>query len=588
LAGRAPATSRAINNPERSGTISDPMNNAPPNTSAHDMTANPLPQQTETGSENCLDIGTRVAEFEITGIVGEGGFGIVYLAFDHSLQRTIALKEYMPPALAGRGADHAIAVRSKRHQETFDAGLKSFINEARLLAQFDHPALIKVHRFWEQNNTAYMAMRFYEGRTLKDIIKDEPAIATEAWWKSILKPILEALDVLYNVQILHRDISPENIMIQPTGEPVLLDFGAARQLIQNMAQALTVILKPGYAPIEQYADDPSMQQGPWTDIYALSAVVYSSIAKKAPPASIARLIKDPVEPLTPEDYPGYGRQFLFAISKGFAVKPDDRPQTIAEFSQLLGLDKLERRARDRSSASVVSASDTKKSDRKSEPAVVAKTATDAASGKNRRQSAGTRTTALKASNAFTRRGWIAGAAGIACIAVLGLYAFKTDQNAAPGTAAVPRAETIASANLHEASEHAAAGAAQPVSSSRPTGLPVTVAASHAANKPDGKPARAASPDAGKAAASPQKTAVQPTSAAAEESGTMQLQIKPWGTILVNGVSKGVSPPLKNLVLPEGRHQVRVVNSHYPDHVVDIVITSQKTVRIEHDFSRSKK
>ena len=477
----------------------------------------------------------------------------------------------MPPALAGRGADHNIAVRSKRHHETFNAGLKSFINEARLLAQFDHPALIKVHRFWEQNNTAYMAMRFYEGRTLKDIIKDEPGRATEAWWKSVLKPILEALDVLYAVQILHRDISPENIMIQPGGEPVLLDFGAARQLIQNMAQALTVILKPGYAPIEQYADDPSMQQGPWTDIYALSAVVYSSIAKKALPASVARLIRDPLEPLTPEDYPGYSRQFLFAISKGLAVKPDDRPQTIAEFSQLLGLDKLERRAPDRASASAAAMADRKKfgSQSKASEAAVAKISASAASGKNRQHSAGTPANAVKAGAPFAHRPWIAGVASvavIACIAVLGLYVFNNGSNASPDAAAVPRIEMNASENLPDPSAlPAAEGTSESPSPSHQTTLPVTASAVQDTGKPDDRLPRAA----------------------AKKTGTMQLQIKPWGAVLVNGVSKGVSPPLKNLVLPEGTHQIRVVNSHYRDHVVDVVVTSRKPVRIDHDFSRSK-
>ncbi len=405
------------------------MNPAPPNASPHHMTASPLPHPAKTGSENCLEIGTRVAEFEITSVVGEGGFGTVYLAFDHSLQRTIALKEYLPPALAGRGSEQQVAVRAKRHQETFDAGLKSFINEARLLAQFDHPALIKVYRFWEQNNTAYMAMRYYEGRTLKEILSEQPELATEAWWKTILKPILEALDVLYNVQILHRDISPENIMIQPGGEPVLLDFGAARQLVQNMTQALTVILKPGFAPIEQYADDPSMKQGPWTDIYALSAVLYSSIAKKAPPASVARMIKDPLEPLTPDGYPGYSRQFLFAISKGLAVRPDDRPQTIAEFSHLLGLDKKEPGARRTSTPQ-------SRADRMPSAKHAAEPNKSAPAGKGRRQ-AGTAT-----SN--TTRKWIIGIAsaiGIGCLTALGVFVFQSASEVpaavAPAASPVP-------------------------------------------------------------------------------------------------------------------------------------------------------
>ncbi|HEY1151505.1 MAG TPA: serine/threonine-protein kinase, partial [Pseudoduganella sp.] len=295
-------------------------------------------------SQNCLAIGTRLAEFEIQSVIGEGGFGIVYLAFDHSLQRTVAVKEYMPASLAARGDDHSVSVRSKRNGEAFEAGLRSFINEARLLAQFDHPALVKVYRFWEQNSTAYMAMRYYEGQTFKTLVRNEPGIVDEAWLRRILKSILEALDALYKTNILHRDISPENIMIQPGGDAVLLDFGAARQIVTGMSQSLTVILKPGYAPVEQYADDESMRQGAWTDIYSLSAVVYSAIAQKAPPAAVARMLKDPIVPLSSEPRAGYSAQFLAAIDRGMSVRPEERPQTIAEFALLLGIELAEHTA----------------------------------------------------------------------------------------------------------------------------------------------------------------------------------------------------------------------------------------------------
>jgi serine/threonine protein kinase len=558
------------------------MSKSPTDAGTHDMNVIPLPNQNRTGSENCLDIGTRVGEFEITGIVGEGGFGIVYLAFDHSLQRTIALKEYMPPALAGRGGDNNIVVRSKRHQETFDAGLKSFINEARLLAQFDHPALVKVYRFWEQNNTAYMAMRYYEGRTLKDIIGQEPEVTTETWWKSALKPILEALDVLYGVQILHRDISPENIMIQPNGEPVLLDFGAARQLMQNSTQALTVILKPGYAPIEQYADDPSMKQGPWTDIYALSAVVYSTITKKAPPASVARMIKDPMEPLSPDAYPGYSRQFLFAISKGMAVKPDDRPQTIAEFSRLLGLDKTASDASGTLPVSPAVESRLPGDETKSLPAAVAQPGPGIAPKKHRRQAAGTGTAPVKK--------WAIGVAGTACAVALGLYLFKDDGNA-PSTSTVAQAEAAPaahvaaarSADAEQAIEQpdAGRGPLRAASSIKQTELTMADRNSKSPNRSDGKTAHIASPDAAKAAG-------QEAGGSMKETGTLHIQVKPWANILVDGVPMGVSPPLKKMALSVGQHEIRVMNPHFRDHVVNIEVASRKPVRIEHDFSRTKK
>ncbi|MFC6520366.1 serine/threonine protein kinase [Undibacterium arcticum] len=295
----------------------------------------PLPGKS--GSSNCLPIGTRLSDFEITGVIGEGGFGIVYMAFDHSLQRTVAIKEYMPMSLAARGHHNTVLVRAAKHLEAFDTGLKSYINEARLLAQFDYPALVKVYRFWEENKTAYMAMQYYQGQTLQHLAEHRPELITESWLKKMLQSILSGLDLLYKAQVLHRDISPENIMIQKNGAPVLLDFGAARQVISGMPQSLTVILKPRFAPVEQYADDESMAQGPWTDIYALSAVIYSLIAKKAPPSSVARMIKDPIENLSTANYPAYSESFLDAINVGLRVLPEQRPKTIAEFRILLGV-----------------------------------------------------------------------------------------------------------------------------------------------------------------------------------------------------------------------------------------------------------
>ncbi|MFZ6749745.1 protein kinase domain-containing protein [Undibacterium sp. Ren11W] len=296
-----------------------------------------LPQASDMGNENALAIGTRLSDFEITGVLGEGGFGIVYLAFDHSLQRTVAIKEYIPGTLAGRAADASVAVRAERHKGTFEAGLKSFINEARLLAQFDHASLVKVYRFWEQNKTAYMAMRYYEGRTLKEIIKNHPELVNEAWMKFIFKQILDALETLYQSRILHRDISPDNIIVQKNGDAVLLDFGSARKIIGDLTQGLTVILKPGFAPIEQYADDGSLQQGPWTDIYALAAVMYFTIVKTAPPMSIVRVVKDSLLPLQTESHAGYSKKFLMAIDMGLSIQPEDRPQTVDEFRRLLGI-----------------------------------------------------------------------------------------------------------------------------------------------------------------------------------------------------------------------------------------------------------
>jgi len=288
-------------------------------------------------AEQSLPTGTRLHEFEITRVIGDGGFSIVYLTFDHSLQRSVAVKEYLPSSLASRVGSETVGVRSDQHQHTFEAGLRSFINEARLLAQFDDPALVKVHRFWEANGTAYMAMPYYEGRTLKRLLKEQPDLVTQSWLKDLFAPVLSALDLLHQHRCYHRDVSPDNILVQAGGAPVLLDFGAARRSIGDMTQAFTVILKPGYAPVEQYASEGDLKQGPWTDVYAVSAVLYWAITGTPPTVSVARMIKDSLEPLSRRSLPGYDRSFLAAIDHGLSVRPEDRPQSIAELRDLLGI-----------------------------------------------------------------------------------------------------------------------------------------------------------------------------------------------------------------------------------------------------------
>jgi serine/threonine protein kinase len=285
-----------------------------------------------------LPVGTRLGEFEITSLIGEGGFGIVYLAHDHSLQRRVALKEYMPSSLAARAGGSLVQVKSARHRETFEAGLKSFINEARLLASFDHPSLVKVYRFWEANGTAYMVMPFLEGTTLKDVLRGLPDRPDEAWLRSVLGPLTEALLVIHAEQCYHRDIAPDNVMLLPDKNRwLLLDFGAARRVIGDMTQALTVILKPGYAPVEQYAEIPGMKQGPWTDVYALAAVVYFAIMGKTPPPSVGRLLNDTYVPLVQAAAGRYSERFLAAIDRALAVRPEERTQSIGELRNDLGL-----------------------------------------------------------------------------------------------------------------------------------------------------------------------------------------------------------------------------------------------------------
>ena len=292
------------------------------------------------GQSGVLAVGTELAEFEITSLVGQGGFGIVYEAWDHTLERVVAIKEYMPSSLASRQDDGTVAPLSQRHQETFDLGMRSFINEARLLAQFDHPSLLKVYRFWQEKGTTYMVMPLYRGDTLKQALAQRQGNVDEAWLLSVMDGVTQALAVMHGAQCYHRDIAPDNILLlEGSGLPVVLDFGAARRVITDKTQAITVILKPGYAPIEQYAEVPDMAQGAWTDVYALCAVLHVAITGRSPPPSVARLLNDGYQPLASQEALGqrFSRQTLAAVDAGLAVRPQDRLQSMAALRAALGL-----------------------------------------------------------------------------------------------------------------------------------------------------------------------------------------------------------------------------------------------------------
>jgi serine/threonine protein kinase len=301
---------------------------------------NPEPGRTVmAATASSLPLGTRLEEFELSGVLGEGGFSVVYVALDHALERTVAIKEYMPSAIATRQPDGTVLPRSPTQEHTFISGLKSFVNEARLLARFNHPALIHIHRAWEQNGTASMAMQYCLGKTLRQVRQTDPALVkNEGWLKATFTPILDALELLHAHNCFHRDLSPENILLLQNGAPILLDFGAARQVIGDMTQAFTVILKPGFAPIEQYADDSSFQQGAWTDVYGVGAVLYFLLMGKPPVASVARLVKDPMPKLVDvSDLDWVSRSFREAVDRALAVHPDQRIRSIAELRDALQL-----------------------------------------------------------------------------------------------------------------------------------------------------------------------------------------------------------------------------------------------------------
>ncbi|KVM57923.1 serine/threonine protein kinase [Burkholderia ubonensis] len=286
-----------------------------------------------------LPLGHRLGELQLDEVLGIGGFGIVYRAFDRTLRRAVAIKEYMPSMLATRGGDYTVSLRSERFASAFDAGRGAFLNEARLLAQFDHPGLVKVLHFWESHGTAYMVMPFYEGRTLKQLL-DGGVQMSETQLRDVVAALLGALDTLHRAQCFHRDVALDNVLIRPDGNAILLDFGAARKQIGDLVDDGAMMIKPGYAPIEQYTDDPAFSQGPWTDLYALGAVMHAMITGELPPAAVVRSIKDTYRPLATRELAArerYSPGFLAAVDHALQLRIADRPESVAAFAAELGL-----------------------------------------------------------------------------------------------------------------------------------------------------------------------------------------------------------------------------------------------------------
>lgn len=292
---------------------------------------------------DALPAGTRLGGYQLIEVLGRGGFGIVYLALDSSLQRQVAIKEYFPAEFAMRCDDGQVWMKPGADPAAYSAGMKAFLNEAKMLARFDHPSLARVHTFWEENRSAYMVMPYYDGRTLGDVLAEMKAPPDEAWLRSLLAPLLSALSTLHNANCLHLDISPDNILVLADGRPVLLDFGVASRLATDKTMPLTALLNPAYAPIEQYSESATLQQGPWSDIYALAGVLHFAIAGVPPARATVRAVEDPQRPLAETVasramlFPGlsYSAPFLAAIDKALAVRPRDRPRGAAEFSLLL-------------------------------------------------------------------------------------------------------------------------------------------------------------------------------------------------------------------------------------------------------------
>jgi formylglycine-generating enzyme required for sulfatase activity len=282
-----------------------------------------------------LPAGYQLGKYRFKEVLGAGGFGITYLAEDGSLGRRVAIKELLPNDIATRLDGSTVVAKTKSEEANLAWARDRFVKEGRALAACEHPNVVHVYEMVEANGTAYMVTKFEEGRSFSEWLKEVGGAPTEKELRAILLPLLSGLEKVHKAGFLHRDLKPENIYITDDGRPVLLDFGSARQAVTDRTTSMTSIVTSGYAPFEQYHEDG--QQGAWTDIYALGAVLYRAIHGKKPPEATRRLKDDPCLKLAREYAGKYTPQFLTAIDKALSVEHAKRPQSVAEWKHQIGV-----------------------------------------------------------------------------------------------------------------------------------------------------------------------------------------------------------------------------------------------------------
>jgi serine/threonine protein kinase len=288
--------------------------------------------------KQALPVGTRLESYEIRAVLGVGGFGITYRAYDHQLECDRAVKEYLPAMFAVREPDGTtVTPKSGDDAESYEYGLRRFLDEARTLARFHEPNIVRVLRFMEAHHTAYFVMDYEEGEPLHVRLKREGRLG-EADIRDIVVPILRSLRAVHAEKFLHRDIKPANIYLRRDGSPVLLDFGSARRALEEHGRSLTGMVTPGYAPIEQYLTNE--RQGPWTDLYALGATLCHCATGVAPVAATERVAArnarepDSLDGLRTHLQSRYSAPFLDALLWMLALNAADRPKSVDEILPL--------------------------------------------------------------------------------------------------------------------------------------------------------------------------------------------------------------------------------------------------------------
>jgi len=288
-------------------------------------------------SNKALPAGTVVREWRLEDVLGVGGFGIVYKGRGIYFGELVAIKEYFPSSISERDAEDTVVPIGSDVEEVHALGLKKFVEEAKLLWNLStptrHPNIVSVRSLFEIHGTAYMVMDFEDGVSLSKLLKEGRRFNERSLW-NIIRPIAEGLDRAHRVGVLHRDIKPPNILITEDNRPVLIDFGSARFEAAEATSTTVTFHTPPYAAIEQYVK--TYDQGPWTDIYALSVVLYECVTGEKPPEVLERMHGGLGKPLAEGHWPGFGKRFLQAIDAGMTIRPTERPQSIREWLALFG------------------------------------------------------------------------------------------------------------------------------------------------------------------------------------------------------------------------------------------------------------
>lgn len=277
-----------------------------------------------------LPAGSVLKERYVVGrVLGNGGFGITYIGYDESLQRKIAIKEYFPTECSARqGGTLNVEPYGGERGERYAMGLESFSAEARRLANFTAiEGVVDVYDVFNENNTAYIIMEYLSGETVKEMLNRRKSLGFGTTM-NIIVPVLQSLIKVHKEGMIHRDVSPENIMRTTQGKIVLIDFGASRNNSLSVSKSLSIILKPGYAPIEQY--DNKLDQAAWTDVYATAATMYKMLTGVTPDNSNSRLLSDSLKPVS-ELKEGLPKELDDILARALAVRPEERTQTATEF-----------------------------------------------------------------------------------------------------------------------------------------------------------------------------------------------------------------------------------------------------------------